>query len=47
MALDAFCFGASDNSSGFLVATRSGLNVNEEMVVCALITLLGSEGLKI
>ena len=31
----------------YLVATRSGLNVDEEQLVGVLITLLGSEGLKI
>ena len=31
----------------YLVATRSGLNVDDEMMVWALITLLGAEGLKI
>lgn len=31
----------------YLVATRSGLNVDEEQMVGVLLTLLGSEGLKI
>ncbi len=31
----------------YLVATRSGLNVDEEMLVGVLLTLLGAEGLKI
>ena len=56
-APEPFSFGASDLAaqwdlwkrqfSWYLVATRSGLNVDEEQMVATLITLLGSEGLKI
>ncbi|EFX75432.1 hypothetical protein DAPPUDRAFT_250492 [Daphnia pulex] len=54
---EPFSFGASDLAaqwgiwrkqfSWYLVATNSGLNVDEEQMVGVLITLLGSEGLKI
>ncbi|XP_045028011.1 uncharacterized protein LOC123471141 [Daphnia magna] len=56
-APEPFSFGASDLAaqwgiwrkqfSWYLVATNSGLNVDEEQMVGVLITLLGSEGLKI
>ena len=56
-APEPFSFGASDLAaqwdlwkrqfSWYLVASRSGLNVDEEQMVGTLITLLGSEGLKI
>jgi hypothetical protein len=56
-APEPFSFGASDLAaqwgiwrrqfSWYLVATNGGLNVDEEQMVGVLITLLGSEGLKI
>ena len=54
---EPFSFGASDLAAQwgvwrrqfewYLVATRSGLNVDEEQLVGVLLTLLGAEGLKI